>query len=67
MQFMTTTAKLALVTMVDRKAMTPNEWRQVMNLAPVEGGDELQSWQNPKDKGAKPADGSDNNADETRP
>ena len=63
MQFMTTTAKLALVTMVDRMALTPNEWRQVMNLAPVEGGDVLQSWQNPKDTGTKPADGSDDNAD----
>ena len=64
MQFMATTSKLALVTMVDRRAMTPNEWRQVLNLAPVAGGDELQSWQNPKDKGTKPADGSDNNADQ---
>lgn len=66
LQFMTTTAKLALVQMVDRMALTPNEWRQVLNLAPIEGGDALQSWQNPKDKGTKPADGSDNDADETR-
>jgi HK97 family phage portal protein len=48
MQFMTMASKLALVQMVDRKAMTPNEWREVLNLAPLEGGDELQSWQNPK-------------------
>ena len=26
--------------MVDRGAMTPNEWRAVMNMAPVEGGDQ---------------------------
>ena len=65
LQFMTTTAKLALVQMVDRMALTPNEWRQVLNLAPIEGGDALQSWQNPKDKGAKPADGSDDNANQT--
>lgn len=31
--------KLALQAMVDRGAMTPNEWRETMNLAPVEGGD----------------------------
>lgn len=63
LQFMTTTAKLALVQMVDRMSMTSNEWRQVMNLAPIEGGDVLQSWQNPKNK--KPNDGSDNNANQT--
>lgn len=33
------TTKLALVAMVDRGALTPNEWRATMNLAPVEGGD----------------------------
>ena len=27
--------------MVDRKSMTPNEWRRVMNLGAVEGGDVL--------------------------
>jgi len=32
--------KLSLVQMVDRGAMTPNEWREVMNLAPIEGGDQ---------------------------
>ncbi len=31
--------KLELVTMVDRGAMTPNEWRLVLNLAPINGGD----------------------------
>lgn len=62
MQFMTIANKLALVRMVDRKAMTPNEWRQVMNLAPIEGGDELQSWQNPRD--VTPIEGDDVNADQ---
>ncbi len=33
------TSKLAMQAMVDRGAMTPNEWRAVMNMAPVEGGD----------------------------
>lgn len=31
--------KLGLVQMVDRGAMTPNEWRTVLNLIPIEGGD----------------------------
>lgn len=31
--------KLAMVAMVDRGALTPNEWRQMFNLSPVEGGD----------------------------
>lgn len=31
--------KLALSQMVDRGAMTPNEWREIMNKAPIEGGD----------------------------
>ena len=28
-----------MVAMVDRGAMTPNEWRFLFNMAPVEGGD----------------------------
>ncbi|WP_102342287.1 phage portal protein [Galactobacillus timonensis] len=32
--------KLALSAMVDRGALTPNEWRRAFNLAPVPGGDE---------------------------
>ena len=31
--------KLSLVQMVDRNSMTPNEWRKVMNLGPIENGD----------------------------
>lgn len=56
MQYMSTSNKLALVQMVDRGAMTPNEWREVMNMAPVPWGDEPQLWQNPK---------GDANADQT--
>lgn len=33
--------KLNLAQMVDRGALTPNEWREVFNLVPVDGGDEL--------------------------
>lgn len=39
MQYMTMASKLALVAMVDRGALTPNEWRSVLNLAPIAGGD----------------------------
>lgn len=31
--------KLALVSMVDRGALTPNEWRATFNLGPIPGGD----------------------------
>lgn len=31
--------KLNLLQMVDRGALTPNEWRMILNLEPVEGGD----------------------------
>lgn len=48
MKYMSMATKLSLVQMVDRSALTPNEWREIMNLPPVEGGDEMQSWQNPK-------------------
>lgn len=33
-------SKLALQAMVDRGAMTPNEWRAVLNMAPLPGGDD---------------------------
>lgn len=39
LQFASSKTKLGLVSMVDRGAMTPNEWRAVFNLPPVEGGD----------------------------
>ena len=38
-QFMSTAEKLALVNMVDRGALTPNEWRAALNMPPLEGGD----------------------------
>lgn len=37
--FASTTTKLNLLQMVDRGALTPNEWRRAFNLAPVPGGD----------------------------
>lgn len=39
LQYASVSTKLALVSLVDRGAMTPNEWREVFNLAPIEGGD----------------------------
>jgi HK97 family phage portal protein len=39
LQYASMQTKLGLVQMVDRGALTPNEWREVMNLTPIEGGD----------------------------
>lgn len=33
--------KMQLQAMVDRGGLTPNEWREAFNMAPVEGGDEI--------------------------
>lgn len=38
-QYASTSTKLAMVALVDRGALTPNEWRLIFNLAPIEGGD----------------------------
>lgn len=39
LQYASMQTKLSLVQMVDRGAMTPNEWRAVFNMGPIEGGD----------------------------
>lgn len=39
LQYASMNTKLALQAMVDRGAMTPNEWRAALNMAPIEGGD----------------------------
>ena len=39
LQYASMNTKLNLLQMVDRGAMTPNEWREVLNMAPIEGGD----------------------------
>lgn len=39
LQYASMSTKLALQAMVDRSAMTPNEWRAALNLAPLPGGD----------------------------
>lgn len=40
-QFASTATKLGMVQLVDRGLLTPNEYRQIFNLAPYEGGDEF--------------------------
>ena len=40
LQYASMSTKLALQAMVDRGSMLPNEWRAVLGLAPVAGGDE---------------------------
>lgn len=39
LQYASMNTKLQLVQMVDRGSLTPNEWRDIFNLAPVPGGD----------------------------
>ncbi|QSB10452.1 phage portal protein [Lysinibacillus fusiformis] len=39
LQYASMSTKLALVQMVDRGALTPNDWCRILNLPPVEGGD----------------------------
>lgn len=41
LSFASMTTKLQLVDFVDRAIMSPNEVRAVLNMAPVEGGDEM--------------------------
>ena len=39
LQYASMSTKLNLLQMVDRGALTPNEWREVLNLGAIEGGD----------------------------
>lgn len=39
LQYASLSTKLQLVQMVDRGALTPNEWRATLNLTPIVGGD----------------------------
>lgn len=41
LQYASMKTKLGLVSMVDRSAMTPNEWRKALNRPPIFGGDNL--------------------------
>ncbi|PGN26276.1 phage portal protein [Bacillus thuringiensis] len=39
LQYASMSTKMNLVQMVDRGSMTPNEWRSILSLGPIEGGD----------------------------
>ncbi|CZR81982.1 Phage portal protein [Clostridioides difficile] len=39
LQYASMSTKLNLAQMVDRGSLTPNEWRKIMNLSPIENGD----------------------------
>ena len=39
MMYMSNSAKMAMVALVDRSIMTPNELRAIMNMEPIDGGD----------------------------
>lgn len=39
LQYASMKTKLALVQLVDRGAMVPNEWRRALNMGPIEGGE----------------------------
>ncbi|MCU5326039.1 phage portal protein [Bacillus cereus] len=39
LQYASMGTKMNLVQMVDRGALTPNEWRAILSLGPIEGGD----------------------------
>lgn len=39
LQYASMSTKMALVQMVDRGSLTPNEWREILNLPPIEGGE----------------------------
>ncbi|HSQ88091.1 phage portal protein [Romboutsia sp.] len=40
LQYASMSTKLNLVHMVDRGALVPNEWRQILGFGPIKGGDE---------------------------
>lgn len=41
LQYASVKTKISMVQLVDRGLMTPNEYRQIFNLSPYEGGDEF--------------------------
>jgi phage portal protein BeeE len=41
LQFASAKTKISMVALVDRGLMTPNEYRELFNMAPYEGGDEF--------------------------
>ena len=41
LQYASAKTKISMVSLVDRGLMTPNEYRQLFNMAPYDGGDEF--------------------------
>ncbi|WP_078435310.1 phage portal protein [Metabacillus halosaccharovorans] len=64
LQYASMATKLGLEKMVDRQAMTPNEWRKILNLAPLEGGDKpLRRLDTAEINASKGGDGNGENGD----
>jgi hypothetical protein len=62
LQYASMGTKLGLVAMVDRGAMTPNEWRTVLNLGPIEGGEKpIRRLDTATVDNQKPKEGNDGN------
>ncbi len=59
LQYASMSTKLNLVQMIDRGAMTPNEWRRIMNLGPIDGGDIPVRWLDTAPVNNVPAKGGD--------
>jgi HK97 family phage portal protein len=66
LQYASMQTKLGLERMVDRGSLTPNEWRKILNLAPIENGDkpirrldtaEVKGGENNGQNGTKGTDG----------
>lgn len=62
LQYASTKTKLELREMVDRGAMTPNEWREAFNLGPIEGGDKPIRRLDTAEVTTEPVEGGDDNA-----
>ena len=63
LQYASTKTKLELREMVDRGALTPNEWREAFNMAPIEGGDKPIRRLDTAEVQTEPVNGGDGNAD----
>lgn len=63
LQYTSTKTKLELREMVDRGALTPNEWREAFNMAPIEGGDKPIRRLDTAEVKTEPVNGGDGDAD----
>ena len=63
LQYASMKTKLELREMVDRGAMTPNEWRAALNMVPIEGGDKPIRRLDTAEVQTEPVNGGDGDAD----